>query len=366
MASRVMFLHKFFFAGGGIERVSQNLARGLQAQGERCSFYVWHTQGDAAPGYQCLARQFAASSPSQSASLLTRLAQLRCHIQRQRVDVLIAATEKANMLAFLCKLWMPSVRVIFTRHSAFDTREQRLPVWVVKLLYNLYALQRGTIVAVSKTLREQLRSAVLFGASRIQYVPNAVISDELFSLAEHATTPLPDGAYFCAVGRLVEEKGFDLLLQAYAIALHRQPALPELVIVGGGELDCALKQLANQLGLAQKVRFTGFVSNPYGLMRHASAFILSSRHEGMPTVMIEAMALGCNVIAFDCPTGPAELLNQPGSGTLVNAGDIEALADALVTNQATSVQDDSVVHQFHQSQVAQTYRQFFQEQVWRE
>ena len=362
----VLFLHKFFFVDGGVERVSQNLADGLQRLGVTCSFFVWDTQGDAAAGYQQLAKSYATATPCQRLGRVGKLKQLITCLREWRVDAIIAATETANMLAFACKLYMPALHVIYTRHSALDTQEQRLSVWMVKALYNLYALQRCTIVAVSKQLRDELKRVVRIPYSRILCIPNAVIHPKLFELAAKPTEVLPAGAYFCAVGRLVQEKGFDLLLLAYAQAYKREPELASLMIVGAGIEEANLKQLAARLGVENKVRFTGFVSNPYALMRHALAFVLSSRHEGMPTVMIEAMALGCPVIAFDCPTGPSELLAGGELGILVKAQDVTALAEALMAPCVTSKNLAASVQQYHQDYAARSYLQQIQELTWPE
>lgn len=110
----------------------------------------------------------------------------------------------------------------------------------------------------------------------------------------------------------------------------RSAALPDLVIVGDGPLREALVTQANQLGIAQQVHFSGFLSNPYPVLRHARLFILSSLQEGMPTVLIEALALGTPVLACDCETGPRELLDHGRLGQLVIVNDVQALADGML------------------------------------
>jgi glycosyltransferase involved in cell wall biosynthesis len=135
--------------------------------------------------------------------------------------------------------------------------------------------------------------------------------------------------YWLSLGRLVEPKGFDLLLDAYALAL-RSAALPDLVIVGDGPLLGALTAQAQRLGVAHRVHFTGFLSNPYPLLRQAKLFILSSVQEGMPTVLIEALALGTPILACDCETGPRELLDNGRLGQLVAVNDVPALASGML------------------------------------
>jgi glycosyltransferase involved in cell wall biosynthesis len=131
-----------------------------------------------------------------------------------------------------------------------------------------------------------------------------------------------------AAGRLVRQKGFDLLIRAHA-ALRGRGVAHQLVIVGEGELRPALEALIAELGVQDSVHLPGYVSNPYPLMCHASVFALSSLWEGFGAVIVEAMACGAAVVAFDCPSGPSEILEGGRYGVLVPPDDAEALSEAL-------------------------------------
>jgi glycosyltransferase involved in cell wall biosynthesis len=130
-----------------------------------------------------------------------------------------------------------------------------------------------------------------------------------------------------AVGRLVPQKGFDILLRAFAIAARQAPDWC-LVIAGDGPQRDALRALAASLGLAERVQFRGVV-DAAGLMRSSDAFVLASRYEGFPNALVEAMAAGVPVVATDCPSGPREITDGGRLGLLVPLGDEPALASAI-------------------------------------
>lgn len=102
------------------------------------------------------------------------------------------------------------------------------------------------------------------------------------------------------------------------------------MILGEGEKRLELEQLIDSIGLKEDVCMPGFVENPYAYMRRSKVFILSSKWEGLPTVLIEAMACGCQVVSTNCPSGPAEILEDGKWGRLVPVGDVDALARAIL------------------------------------
>lgn len=356
----VLFLHKWFSLSGGVERVHKNLSRALDEQGIRSAFYVNDTLGDKRQGFEKLSEGFQALSPDQTKGFRGKLKHLFAHVEQSQVSVIISATETANMLALCCTFKFPKLKVIYTRHCAFDVSDQKLPAWMIKLLYNLYALSNNTIVTVSESLKNDLKKVVKVGKSRIQFIPNAVVNKNIRQLAQTNSDKFGHSNYFCAVGRLVRQKGFDLLLHAYAISREQNSFLPKLVIVGTGEDLNSLQALVEQLGLVEHVVFTGYTENPYYIIKQAEAFVLSSRHEGMPTVLVEAMYLDTPVIAFDCPTGPGELIKNNENGVLVPHLDIKALANAISNYRLLQARKiSSSVSQFQYENVAQQYMSYF-------
>ena len=130
------------------------------------------------------------------------------------------------------------------------------------------------------------------------------------------------------VGRLTQAKDFPTLIRAFALVRKKHPA--RLMILGEGEERSKLETLVQELGLEKEVSLPGFVDNPYKYMKRAAVFVLSSKWEGFGNVLVEAMALGTPVVSTNCPSGPAEILENGRWGRLVPVGDVYALAEAII------------------------------------
>src|SRR5262249_29674868 len=130
-----------------------------------------------------------------------------------------------------------------------------------------------------------------------------------------------------SVGRLIEQKDQQTLIHAFAKVRSHRPC--RLIILGEGEKRATLAALAQKLGVGSDVLMPGFIANPYSWMSKSAVFVLSSKFEGLSTVLIEAMQCGTPVISTDCPSGPAEILEHGQWGRLLPAGDVDALVSAI-------------------------------------
>jgi glycosyltransferase involved in cell wall biosynthesis len=130
------------------------------------------------------------------------------------------------------------------------------------------------------------------------------------------------------VGRLDKQKDFPTLIRAFAQVKQQLPA--RLMILGEGQDRKLLSDLVQELGLEKDVALPGFVDNPFAYMKRSALFVLSSLYEGLPTVLIEAIAVGTPVVSTDCKSGPAEILENDRYGKLVPVGDIPAMAQAII------------------------------------
>ena len=161
-----------------------------------------------------------------------------------------------------------------------------------------------------------------------QLKAKAVIIPNPVTLPDNLVRPPGDGTRFVAVGRMERQKGFDLLLEAFARVAARLPVV-SLVIFGDGPERASLERQALALGIADRVRMPGITSSPGDWLSAGDVFVLSSRFEGFPNVLLEALMAGMVAVAFDCPWGPAEILRPPDAGLLIPAADVDQLAEAL-------------------------------------
>ncbi|HEY2734777.1 MAG TPA: glycosyltransferase, partial [Polyangiales bacterium] len=153
---------------------------------------------------------------------------------------------------------------------------------------------------------------------------------DIAEVERRAAEPTPlaiSGPFIVGVGRLERQKGFDVLLRAFAASPARHTH--RLVLIGEGSEDDALRALAKQLGIASRLIMAGWLDNPWAVMRRAELFVLPSRWEGFGNVVIEAMASGVPVVVSDCSYGPKEIVRAEIDGLVVNTDDVDATSAAL-------------------------------------
>jgi glycosyltransferase involved in cell wall biosynthesis len=217
-----------------------------------------------------------------------------------------------------------------------------------------------TVVAVSGGVAQDLSRFGRLPGGKIRVIHNPVFDPAISALAQEAPTHPwfePKGPpIVLAAGRLHRQKGFDVLLEAFAIA--RSEVDCRLVILGEGPERAALLARAERLGLSYDIDLPGFCANPFALMSRAGAFVLSSRWEGFPNALVEAMACGAPVIATDCPSGPHEILKGGEIGSLVPVDDARALGHALLftlLSQPDTSQTRARAHSFSVTAAADQY-----------
>ncbi|EWG99102.1 glycosyltransferase [Halomonas sp. BC04] len=208
-------------------------------------------------------------------------------------------------------------------------RGDRIANALARLVYR----RAERVIAVSEAVKEDVIARLGVPAERVTVAHNPVVSPALQALAaEPSGHPWlgdqPDVPVVLAAGRLARAKGFDILLAAFAQVATQREA--RLVILGEGKERKALQAQAQALGIADRVDLPGFRDNPFSYMREASLFVLSSRWEGLPNTLIQAMACGTPVISTDCPGGSAEILEEGRWGALVASEDPDALAAAML------------------------------------
>jgi glycosyltransferase involved in cell wall biosynthesis len=198
------------------------------------------------------------------------------------------------------------------------------------MLPRTYKLARA-VIAVSEGVATELRAIDSALSPLVKVIGTPVISDEMIQLGEeepaHPWFRSGEPPVVLAAARLQAHKGFLTLIRAFAV--FRRSHTARLVILGEGPERKTLEAEIARLGLDSEVSLPGFFQNPFAFMKRARVFVLSSEYEGLPNVLIQAMALGTPVVATDCNCGPAEILAGGALGELVPVGNVDAMAEAL-------------------------------------
>ena len=250
-------------------------------------------------------------------------------IRRLRPDVVVSTQGYMNFALLLMRpLYAPSrlvVREVIGERYLENSRFQ-------PLFYRWYLRQvrrADRIVVQSDARRDEMQERVRARAGQIMRIYNPIDVARVSDIARAGGNPLQGrGPHLVAAGRLGHQKGFDMLLDALAGAsADGVPAT--LTILGEGPDRALLEARAAELGIADAVRFVGFQANPFAYFANADLFVLSSRYEGLPNVVLEALACGCPVVAFDCPHGVREIVHDGVNGVLLPPNDVSGLREAL-------------------------------------
>ncbi|NJO20072.1 MAG: glycosyltransferase [Spirulinaceae cyanobacterium RM2_2_10] len=298
--------------GGGISRMVVRLAIALHQRGCQVDLLVDRQSGKSYLHPDTLPtaiRVVDLDCPIRGGTLqsLRLLPALVRYLRRDRPALLLCHLTRVNGAAALAQRFAPATRLVLVEHLPLPPpagRGARLARSLRPWLYR----QAGAIVAVSADLARDFAQQLHLPPTHVRTIYNPVVSPQLAQLAA-AELPhpwlQPDAPpVILAIGRLVPQKDFATLVRAAAL-LHQQRSL-RLVILGSGPQQAELLALATSLGLADNLLLPGYVENPYAYLSRAAVLALSSRFEGLPTVLIEALACGCQVVATDSPHAPAK------------------------------------------------------------
>jgi glycosyltransferase involved in cell wall biosynthesis len=183
------------------------------------------------------------------------------------------------------------------------------------------------LLTICHEMADDLQSQLQLDPAKLRTIHNAVDIAEVERRAAEPAALDIQGPYLIAVGRLERQKGFDVLLRAFAAGRLRETH--RVVLIGEGSQESALRALASELGITDRVVLAGWQDNPWALMRHAELFVLPSRWEGFGNVVIEAMASGVAVVVSDCSYGPKEIVRDGRDGLVVQTDDVPATRNAI-------------------------------------
>ena len=317
--------------GGGAERALVTTAGAIQAAGDDVVMIVGNATGalrnDVPSGVTLrdLRRRRVRSA----------LPALVAELRRTRPQCIISTLDHANVLAVIAARiarsgTQPIVRVANTLSQAAlnSTRAEAARMRAIRFVYP-YA---SAVIVPADHVASDLVTFAGLPRESIRVIPNPVIDAGFMA---RRSTALDDPWFasgappvILGVGRLVQQKRFDLLIDAFRLVRDRCAA--RLLIMGEGPERPALEQRVAALGLANEIQLAGFEPNPLRYMSRAEVVASTSSYEGLPAVLVQALACDAKVVATDCPGGTADLLGNGAFGRLVRPGDPAVFADALV------------------------------------
>jgi glycosyltransferase involved in cell wall biosynthesis len=334
MAENKISIYLPAVTAGGAERVMVNLARGLSERGYHVELVVGNLEG----GFK---KEVESSLPVVNLRVpnppvvgaFGALPALYRYLEEENPRIVVSAMNHINVVVLLAmKLSSATSDVIITEHNdPVVLSEHSMKNRVVYRLASIEYPWADDIVAVSEGVAANLSGVVGISEADIDVIYNPVVTDELLEKAGEA----PDHEWFedeipvvLTVGRLSKQKNQELLLESFARLREETDA--RLILVGQGERERRLTRLTTRLGIDDSVEIINWVDNPYAYMAHADVFVLTSLWEGLPTVLIEALACRCPVVSADCPSGPREILRDGQYGELVGSYSPDDFCSAIL------------------------------------
>jgi glycosyltransferase involved in cell wall biosynthesis len=323
----------YSLAAGGAERVMSSMANYWSRKGLEVSLITLHSaDSDIYPLDQMVHRVALdvckdSNNPIEATvNNLRRVGYLRKTLQTIHPEVVICFMEATNILTILATRCL-GMKVIVMERTSPEIHQVGWFWSTLRRITYRFADRVGVQTERSRPWAEGLTDQ-----ASVFVLPNAIYVDPSTGVGEvdlRALVGLPDRAQILvSMGRLAPEKGFDLLIHAFAHLAASHPDF-HLVILGEGADRNSLEQIRESSGLTGRVHFPGQVSNPTAYLQQCDLFVMSSRYEGFPNALCEAMASGLPVISFDCPTGPGEIIRNEVDGILVPAGDLQGLTDTM-------------------------------------
>jgi glycosyltransferase involved in cell wall biosynthesis len=315
--------------GGGAERVMLALANFFGRSGWTVDLVLQRSSGP----YMKEVAEGVRVVDLKANRLRSSLRPLIRYLRSTRPNALLSTPSDANIVAVAASvIARVPVRVVVREAitASVDDATYRGPRARMMRMMRRWAYQHAShIVAPSAGVADDLVKNSGIARSRVSVIANALDTDRIESLA---LTPdnqvaLPrDARVILGVGRLSAQKDFATLIRAFA---RISASNTTVLLLGEGDQRQALMQLASELGVRDKVVMPGFVENPFAYMKRAAVFVLSSRYEGLPNAMLQALLIGTPVVATDCASGPREILEGGRWGRLVPVGDVDAMAAAI-------------------------------------
>ncbi|WP_180073504.1 MULTISPECIES: glycosyltransferase [unclassified Acinetobacter] len=364
MLNKVMFFLPSL-GGGGAERTVIQLANSFAEQGLNIHLGVCDVAGDKAKLLPEVSSKIELVNFN-CGRVMNSITPLKMKLKAEQYDCLVATQTHTNIVAGIAKKLAGVQTALIFREVSTPSKNLKLQgvaKFILKTLVNWTYPMAQQVVCVSKGVEADFREYYAYKKNNLSTIYNPVLDDAYFEKLKASVTHRffnNDNKVILAVGRLTEAKNFGFLIRSFK-ALHDQHSETRLIILGEGELRAEFEALVSDLGLKDVVDLPGFDSNPYAYFKYASLFVLSSNWEGLPGVLIQALASKVKVVSTDCPSGPMEILDHAKFGLLVECNDqvglMQAMQQAIFADYVHYSEADFEAHiqQFHKATVLRQY-----------
>lgn len=327
------YLHSFEL--GGVERIALRLIRQWRRLGAEAPLYVGRLDGamasDEGRGMALVPGRRAPAGAARWETLWM-IATLPAVIRRERPDVLFCAGNTYAVVAAAMKILLGRECPVIVAKVSNDLDRRDKP-WLGRHCYRLWLRVASRyldhVVGMAEPARAEIRERLRVSDEQITIIPDPALSLAMIDAARSRSRPnagASEGRRFVSIGRLAPQKNIALMLRAF-----QRGSRPgdHLTIIGEGAEQARLVALAARLGIESQVTFRGYVACPIEVLHEFDVLLLSSNYEGVPAVILEALAANLTIVATDCSRSMSALLERARLGELAPVGDEKALADAI-------------------------------------
>ncbi|HPF79072.1 MAG TPA: glycosyltransferase [Alphaproteobacteria bacterium] len=321
--------------GGGAQKMMINLANEFTLRGHKVDLLLLNHEGI----YRGIINQSVNVIDFNKTRSLFAIPALAKYLKTKKPDIFLSALFHVNLVSILARILAGTkkTKIIISERNNLSLRLSEMNIakrFLLKTMVKIFYPFADQIVGISNGVCDDLRKILKpEKVSFIQTIYNPVVTPDFEEKIKAETaSPYPNnaGVKLVASGRLVLQKDYPTLIRALAIYREKYGAA-HLVILGQGVLQDELETLSKSLNIKDNISFMGFVDNPLSVMKHADIFVVSSAWEGFCNVIVEGLYAGLKVVATDCPSGPAEILQNGKYGELVEIGNVEKFAEAIHT-----------------------------------
>ena len=332
-------------AGGGAEKVFLRLAVEFYGRGHDVELVLINKKG---PYLKDVPKEIKIVDLKAGRALFS-IRKLTEYVKKNQPDVMLSAMPHCNLVAAWAKMLTKEKFTLFlTERNYFSLSNKKEKIHkrvMYPLLIKWFYPRSDKIIALSEEMRKDLVDNLKIPEQKTKTIYNPVVDKSIEKKAgekvEHPFYKEKKSRIIIGVGRLTEQKNFPVLVKAFN-KINQKQKNTRLIILGEGEERQNLERLIQKLDIKEKVSLPGFVDNPYKYMAQADVFVLSSLWEGLPGVLIEALACGTQVVSTDCKSGPREILQEGKYGRLVPMNDKLALAKAIKETLDAPVDNDMI------------------------